>query len=614
MMQTTGEKVLAYLTAYGLKDERNGQWRCNSPLRPGANSHSFTLRIDADGEHGAFDDKAGGDSGSLYDLAGRLGIAPESMYTARTAVLDSNQVYSDLKAYAEFKGVPVDVFLKAKWSAETVMTNNPGTKDMRPAFEFQTKTGKRYRFADGQKPKFKSVKGYQACWYGLNRAVLLAKEKSLPLVICNGEPSVLVASHYSIPACAITGGEKSTIPAPLLAELKAAWNGAIILALDCDAAGRKSAAGKAVILRAAGYTVQIIDLGLGDKGDVADLCKLHTVDTMQHILKLAQTPEVETPAAQSLPTIPVVKRSERLSNYINNLTDFETPRLNAGIPFPLKVMHKFGGMALTMKPGKAMAVVGISGGGKTSVLEMMIDGWLRYNVGCIAWSPEWTADEFIERAVQRYGGPRTDEVYRHEIFIDEQQRGIKGGFGIELSQYQLESASNAVKYLRQFESEVGYLNMPLLSASYLRQALPETLARLSFRPRVLAIDYIQLLAALEPGNTSMYDLIMQIKAIGTQHGLCTVLASQVTKSSAKGQQHNKVLNAMDARYVNDDAFNLFMTINPDRNDIGEYLPSAVFSVAKNSLGIKGKVRVAANWERLSFADTEHFNQKFGDDD
>lgn len=290
MAQSTGDKVLAYLANFKLKSEGGGHYRSISPLRAGSDSLSFTLVIHEGGEKGAFDDKGGGQSGSLYELANLLGIATESHQDGRTAVLDSNKPYQTLADYATFKGVPEAVFLAAKWSAQPIMTNSPGKKEQRPAFEFPTAGGKRYRFSDGGKPKFKSEKGYKACWYGLKSAPTKARALNVPLVICNGEPSVIVASHFGIPACCITGGEQPTIPDHLLAELKSAWNGIIILALDCDDAGRKSADGKAAILRAAGFTVLVVDLGLGDKGDLADLCKLYQTETMAHLLKLAEHP------------------------------------------------------------------------------------------------------------------------------------------------------------------------------------------------------------------------------------------------------------------------------------------------------------------------------------
>lgn len=99
---------------------------------------------------------------------------------------------------------------------------------------------------------------------------------------------MIVALHYRIPACAIGGGETPTVPEGLLAELKATWTGAILLVMDCDETGRKAAAGKAKILRAAGYTVAVVDLGLDEKGDLADFCKLYTDSALDSLLALAQ--------------------------------------------------------------------------------------------------------------------------------------------------------------------------------------------------------------------------------------------------------------------------------------------------------------------------------------
>lgn len=296
----TGERVLAHLASYSLKHEANGEWRCNSPLRPGSNSHAFTLRIDADGEKGAWTDHAGGESGSLYDLAERLGIEIIRVQNARKPIESSERAYKNLAEYAAFKGVPEEIFIHAKWSRETIPTLCPLTKKNRPALEFPSQGGIRYRFVDGAKPKFKSKSGYKACWYGLKAATDFARAHKLPLILCNGEPSVIVALHFKVPACAIGGGEHPTIPSALLDELKASWTGEIWIALDCDKAGRDAAAGKAKILRAAGYTVTVLDLMLGEKGDLADFCKLHTDATMDALLKLVQdTPKSNEKADSS---------------------------------------------------------------------------------------------------------------------------------------------------------------------------------------------------------------------------------------------------------------------------------------------------------------------------
>lgn len=322
-----------------------------------------------------------------------------------------------------------------------------------------------------------------------------------------------------------------------------------------------------------------------------------------------------TDGRTSDPIIPVVKRSERLTNYVNRLNDFDTPRTVVPVPFPLRALHKFGGMARVIKPGKVIGIVGVSGGGKTSLLETLVDNWLGLHVPCLVWSPEWDADEFIERAVQRYGGPRTDELYMHEIFIYEQQNGITGGVGVEMNTDQLAAASKAVGVLRSFRQEVGYLDCPFMNAGYLQASIAATLKAIDFKPRVLIIDYVQLLQAMETdSNMTMYNLLMRLKAICGAYGLVGVLATQVTKESTRGQQDGKVLDSLAARFVNDDAFNLFVTINPDRNEDNTFQQSAVLNVAKNSVGKKGKVRVAVNWERLAFSDSPHPNQVFEGDE
>ena len=63
-------------------------------------------------------------------------------------------------------------------------------------------------------------------------------------MITNGEISTIAAQALGIPACAVTSGEKTSIPPELLEELRSAWDGPIMIALDCDATGRRCAAGQ----------------------------------------------------------------------------------------------------------------------------------------------------------------------------------------------------------------------------------------------------------------------------------------------------------------------------------------------------------------------------------
>ncbi|MBN1217428.1 MAG: hypothetical protein JXM69_00750 [Anaerolineae bacterium] len=178
----------------------------------------------------------------------------------------SKRPYGNLADYAQAHGVTAEVFKSSGWSE----TTHAG----RPALVIKTDTGPRWRFVDGNDPTYIHGRGYRRCWYRLKEAVALAKDH---LIICNGEASAIVGQHYGLAAvCLTSGSEKPTIPTGLLKELQAAYTGPILVALDCDQAGRTKAPKLAQFLAQAGYRARAVDLALGNNGqDLADFCKLH---------------------------------------------------------------------------------------------------------------------------------------------------------------------------------------------------------------------------------------------------------------------------------------------------------------------------------------------------
>ncbi|MBE7469628.1 MAG: hypothetical protein DPW09_17825 [Anaerolineae bacterium] len=326
----TGQKILAILESrpeLQLKPEGEGKYRLHSPLRPGSNSHAFTLTINPSGEHGAYYDHAHEeDNGSLYDLAKRLGIEPSQ--NGNRPQQTTKRAYTGLADYAQAHGLSADVFKAAGWG-ETV------THLGRPALPYPTKSGKRYRFIDGNQPYYKPEKrGYKACWYGLDRAVKLVAESGQPLVICNGEASTIVAQFYGLAAVAVTGGEKPKLPPDLLAELQATYTGPVIVALDCDSAGRNNAPKLAAQLSEAGYKARAVDLALGHKGgDLADFCMLYTSEAaakLQTLKDLApaeatKDPEAKIKSADYLAALKALGYSFRL-NVLNDSVEInESP-------------------------------------------------------------------------------------------------------------------------------------------------------------------------------------------------------------------------------------------------------------------------------------------------
>lgn len=273
---TTAESVLAALQPFHLRQEGQGKYRCNSPFRPNADSMTFTLVITSP-EHGAFHDhhpSADPAGGSLYDLARRLNVA----LPATVPVENSKRAYAGGADYAQAHGLTWDD-LRGWGYRETVVEN-------RHALEFQTATGLRWRFIDGAKGKavYKSVPGYVRCWYGLDSDLRQRLRDGAPLVLCNGEISVIAGRKHGLAALAMTGGEKGEIPAELFEQLRGFLADIpavrILIALDCDPAGRAAARGLEAQFYTAGYDVWALDLELGSGGDLADFCRLYAPDTL----------------------------------------------------------------------------------------------------------------------------------------------------------------------------------------------------------------------------------------------------------------------------------------------------------------------------------------------
>lgn len=276
---STAAEVLTALQPYNLRKEGHDRYRFNSPFRPNSDSMSCTLIINSP-EHGSFFDhhpSANPQSGSLYELARHLGIA----LPAVVPVENTKRAYTGLEDYACTHGLSGDVLRVWQWREVTF--------EGRPALEFPTPSGLRWRFLDGAKgkPVYKSIQGYTRCWYGFSVRLKELLREGKPLVICNGEISTVAGQHHGVPAVAMTSGEKGEIPGDLLEQLKGFLVGLahlkIIIALDCDKAGRAAARGLEAQLRREGFEVRAVDLGLGQGGDLADFCMLHAPNVLHEL-------------------------------------------------------------------------------------------------------------------------------------------------------------------------------------------------------------------------------------------------------------------------------------------------------------------------------------------
>lgn len=277
--------VESYLQPYR-KSKSGSEIRYTNPLRSGADGETLAVNYDKETWYDHKDEQGG----HLSELAKLLGLEVPS---SRQSVASTKRSYDGLPDYARAHALRPEQLKRYKWTE----VSHQG----RPALKFPTEGGHRYRFIDGNKPVYKSDKGYKPCWYGIGGKFAERLADYNTAIFCNGEISTIAAAEYGLPAFCVTSGEKA-IPQSLLNELgDLGKDPQIIVALDCDKKGRDVAAAVVEQFRSKGYQVRAVDLGLTDGGDLADWLMLHNNTYLSEaglMTKLSELPELTAPPAK----------------------------------------------------------------------------------------------------------------------------------------------------------------------------------------------------------------------------------------------------------------------------------------------------------------------------
>lgn len=597
---STADQVKQALVPYELKQHGAKEWRCNSPFRPGSNSHAFSVTFDDD-EHGAFHDHVSGDSGSLYELAKLLNIdLPE-----RVRVVETKRAYTGLADYAEAHGVAAQVFIDAGWQ-ETTYAN-------RPCIAWKVGKVDRFRMLDNEAGSpFLWGKGYAPAWYGLERAIRIARQGNYPaLVLCNGEPSTVVAQHYNVPAFCQPGGEKA-ITSELLTELETRWGGGIWIAMDCDNTGRKAA--KAIHGQLNRSTV--IDLDLDDRGDLADYCRLHQFDTYSALY-------------DRLPPPPATVEPEVISHSavaIQAIRDIEMDVVTAGYPLvvPFSCMHHLGGLAEILTPGKVAMIIAPSSGGKTSFLETWADHWNMQGISGVMRGDEWNPRECHIRRMQRYAGLDWNRIHSHDLYKQEEalKRPAHMRKGVRLTDNEILHYQEVSMGVAEWIGHTHYYNAARKKRSLEESldVLAGTVAERRAAGDIMGFaifDYVQLLkSAARPVDDNAVEFVFgQIKNWTEDNNIVTIVGSQATKQSSRDGQNNQMLSVHDALTVRIDKANLAITLNMEYEDdptgrvnldgspVQIMTERGFANVGKNSGGQKGIVNLIFDYRRLQWLNT-----------
>lgn len=595
-MTTTDDLFLDVLTEINKRPwvrlkENYGTLRGNSPLRPGSDSNSFTIDQAPDGEWLYYDFRDD-EGGNLWQLARKLGMQPQS-YTG--AAQETKTSYAGLSDFAARHGCEADAFEKAGWIE--------GTYQGRPALKFPTKglqAGWRWRFIDGKKgaPVFKSEYGYVPCLYGFGHAVQEAQKQGVgTIVLCNGEASTIAGKSHGVPAFCRTSGEMRLTDA-MVSEIENAWNGEIAICLDSDDKGREIAKE----IQSQLSNSWICELNLSTGGDLADFVQLWGDESLNEII--ARKPAYAR----------IVTTTHESIKDVGELIAGTKVMPGKPLYFPFKSFHRFDGLAEILVPGKIVAIVAASAGGKTSFLECLADHWSREGEDGFWYGTEWTAQEMMFRRIQRYSQqvPVTfNQMMKHELYKFEAEAGVRVGDrrGIPLSHEQVTEARFVSKQVGAWPGQVGYFRpSPTIDTLLEDMTHQMRLKRKNGQETRYAIfDYVQLLAtARENIVTNMYESIVdRIKAWCEQEHIVAIVASQVNKAA---MFNGGLIEAADANYIRDIKFNLFFSMNRVKTGTDPntgrpiYDQLAIINILKNSTGRTGKLKMATNFKKLSWFD------------
>lgn len=540
----------------------------------------------------------------------------------KTRVNDSKRQYTSLADYAQEKGVPVSVFSGKKWIDDT-WQNRPAI--VYPTYHGENGSFKQYnrvRFMDGNKPTYKPCEtGTPSVWYGLKSAIDIATSGSSPLILCNGESSTLVAQYYQVPAFCRTGGEKE-LTGELLAQLKKSWQGQLIIALDCDKAGQDAAEKIKVQLPDA----VLIDLGLTDGGDVADFCKLYELNSLKEII--ARIP-IKTP-----------RTVKEASDYVLAIARNEVVGDGRTLTFPYKIFHHLGGLVRYMPPGKLSLFFGMSGHGKTSFVEPMMEFWQERGNNGIFSGKEFEPDEYEFRRFQRYSGQAYQDLDGTSKYIER----VSFTEFLGHKKWQEENRDNTPNFLRdgkridgkkseaiewvnrlvsrwigevKYPDNFGYLEDLLdWARGHIRKERSE-----GRHVDYMVFDYIQLYFLRENGTAfnAVQAALYKIKDFAIEMQIHTIVLSQVNKSSDGDQRKlNKPLTVQDMNFINDAPANLTISLNIHYSESNETdwqgnllaekhrLSNGTFAgmawVLKNSMEETGQVKMQADLARYRWLD------------
>jgi hypothetical protein len=363
-----------------------------------------------------------------------------------------------------------------------------------------------------------------------------------------------------------------------------------------------------------------------DTATPRDLSNLNTPPDPPASANLDTAPDTVPPAPPIPPQVIAKKKpsfvfsDDACDQLMDELNGEKIPQVTPLIN-PYNFLHKFGGFAYIMVPGKVMYAASYPGGSKTIGAETGWTAYQRQGINSVIYSPEWIdknsqAQEMTSRAVQRKGGPDFQAQMLHKLYLVEKANGVINGAGRKLSQDALNKAIVSAIELKQMPGKLFYLDTPGLSVEKLCDEVRLTCdvaVEMGYPIQAAWFDFAQLLwldTATTSGRIWIETAIGLIKTVCREKNLVGFVTSQMRKGDAQSAKDGDRLESDQMQFLSDQQANLVLMFVPNIVDDREVLdsngnPRLRARIVKDSLrGPSSEFFISWDPKRLTWLDSK----------
>jgi hypothetical protein len=359
----------------------------------------------------------------------------------------------------------------------------------------------------------------------------------------------------------------------------------------------------------------------GVEKSVIDKAQMDTPPTDES--KVSPKPQSDIP--QSLIYISGRQARQQLTNTIDGVVTAKHPPL----PVPLYFLRKHGIRIFT--PGRLNYFASISGGGKTQMMELIVDRMLERGNHVIIRSDEWIsrethAQDMEMRRIQRNGGPTYQQIALHNLWEHEEQLHLKwqrkepGGIysprdrreGVQFTPKQYDVYQRIKDKVNTWPGEAFYLLEQGQSVEKMiagvEYAVLEEQAH-GRKPVAFFLDYAQLVWLEHDNNGKNWieQAITKVKDMCGRLGLVGFVFSQLKKESTDAVKDGKKFSPTMMNWLSETQANLVVMWLAEKNNEGRYITEDR-TVTNPATGISAIYPMRQIWYEIvksSFTDDEN---------